>query len=115
LIAKVLGIEPFRAAEPPPARKTYGQAQGLWCPNARCITQHATERRHLTPKFWLIRSTRLYARCCYCETDTELACYVDLSTRRVSRDFDRIDQLPASDVLLFASEKDAQAALAGKS
>jgi aspartate carbamoyltransferase catalytic subunit len=70
LIAKVLGIEPFRAAETVPQRRVYG---GLECPNPRCITQHPSEKRHLSPKFWLVRSTRTYARCVYCETDTELS------------------------------------------
>lgn len=107
LIAKVLGIEPFRAREPPPARRIYGDARGMWCPNARCITQHATERQHLVPKFWLVRSTRPFARCCYCETDTELVCYVDLATKHVSRDFDKLDRLAPSDVLLCATERDA--------
>ena len=108
LIAKVLGIEPFRAHDPAPARKMFGGAQGLACPNPRCITRHPTESSHLAPKFWLIRSTRPFARCCYCETDAEIACYVDLAARRLSRDFDKIDQLAPSDVLLFASEEDAQ-------
>jgi aspartate carbamoyltransferase catalytic subunit len=111
LIAKVLGIEPFSARDPAPARTVYGHAQGLVCPNARCITRHPTEQSHLSPKFWLVRSTRPYARCCYCETDTELACYVEQGTKRLSRDFDRIDRLAPGDVLLFASEAAARAAI----
>jgi aspartate carbamoyltransferase catalytic subunit len=110
LIAKVLGIEPFRARDTVPARRVYGHAQGLACPNPRCITRHPTEQNHLGPKFWLIRSTRPYARCCYCETDTELACYVELGSKRLSRDFDRIEELAPGDILLFASEEAARKA-----
>ena len=107
LIAKVLGIEPFRAHEPAPARRVFGHADGMWCPNRRCITQHPTERGHLVPKFWFIRSTRPLARCVYCETDTEIGCYGELGTRHASRDFDRLDGLAPGDVLFFATENDA--------
>jgi aspartate carbamoyltransferase catalytic subunit len=114
LIAKILGIEPFRARDAAPSRRIYSHAQGLACPNARCITRHPTERSHLAPKFWLIRSTRPFARCCYCETDTEIGCYVDLATRRLSRDFDKLDQYAPGDVILFATEQDAAKAGFGR-
>jgi aspartate carbamoyltransferase catalytic subunit len=112
LIAKILGLDPFRAEAAPAAGKVYTQAAGLKCPNPRCITHHPSEQTHLTPKFRFIRSTRPTARCFYCETDAEIACYVDLASRHVSRDFAAIDGLAASDVLLFQNEADARKALA---
>ncbi|MGH7090613.1 MAG: hypothetical protein ACREFQ_17095 [Stellaceae bacterium] len=107
LIAKVLGIEPFRTAESVPARRSYGHAGALACPNQRCITRHPTERTHLAPKFWFIRSSRPYARCVYCETDAELACYFDLGAKRLLQDFDALERLSPADILLFASRADA--------
>ncbi len=110
LIAKVLGLSPFAARETPPQRKIYGHAEGMRCPNPRCITQHPSEKAHLAPKFWFIRSTRALARCVYCETDTEIARYVDLATRAVSADFDRLPELAPGDVLLFSTSEDARKA-----
>jgi aspartate carbamoyltransferase catalytic subunit len=114
LIAKVLEIEPFRARETAPQRRVYGQPGGLQCPNARCITQHPSERTHLTQKFWFIRSTRPFARCVYCETDTELGCFADLRSRQVSQDFDLMERQGPGDVLLFASKEDAARAGYGR-
>jgi len=110
LIAKVLGLMPFTSREAAPQRKVYGHAEGLRCPNPRCITQHPSEKAHLAPKFWFIRSTRALARCVYCETDTEIARYGDMTTRKASSDFDRLPALAAGDVLLFASAEDARKA-----
>ncbi|HUB97241.1 MAG TPA: hypothetical protein VL993_15070 [Stellaceae bacterium] len=110
LIAKILGLDPFRAAAPPAAGKLYGQAGGLRCPNPRCITCHPSEKTHLAPKFWYVRSARPTARCFYCETDTEIACYADLGSRRLSREFDRLDALTPSDVALFTTIEDARKA-----
>jgi len=107
LIAKVLGINPFRSREPAPARKIYGEAGGVQCPNARCITRHPAESRHLRPKFWFVRSARPLARCVYCETDTPLGCWAHLPTRRASADFAGLDAVPAGDAALYASLDDA--------
>jgi aspartate carbamoyltransferase catalytic subunit len=108
LIAKILGLDPFRSAPGPAAGKVYGHAGGLTCPNARCITHHPSEQAHLAPKFRFIRSTRPTARCFYCETDIEIACYVDLSARALSTNFERLDSIPPSDVLFFITEQDAR-------
>jgi len=107
LIAKVLGIKPLRAAAAPSQRKIYGEAGGMACPNARCITRHPTESRHLRPKFWFVQSARPLARCCYCETDTPIACYAHVPTRRISTDFAALETLPPSDVALYASIDEA--------
>ena len=110
LMAKILGIVPFRAAEPLAPRKVYANAQGLACGNARCITNHPSESRHLTPKFWLVKSARMLARCVYCETDTVVACWGRLPDRRISTDFASIETLAPGDVVLFASEDAARRA-----
>jgi aspartate carbamoyltransferase catalytic subunit len=111
LIAKVLGIAPFETRDRPPPWRVYNHPEGIKCPNPRCITQHPSERKHLAPKFWFVRSTRALVRCFYCETDTEIGCWVNLATRRVATNFDGIERLPASDVVFFASP--AEAARAG--
>jgi aspartate carbamoyltransferase catalytic subunit len=110
LIAKVLGIEPFSALDRVPARKVYAQGVGMQCSNPRCITHHPSESRHLMAKFWLVRSARMLARCCYCETDSVVECFVNVATRQISTSFDGIDELASSDVVLFASEADAHKA-----
>jgi Aspartate carbamoyltransferase regulatory chain, metal binding domain len=106
----VLGLTPFATRETPAPRKIYGHVEGMRCPNPRCITQHPSEKAHLAPKFWFIRSSRPLARCVYCETDTEIARYVDLATRMPSSDFDRLPELAPGDVLLFATAEDARKA-----
>jgi aspartate carbamoyltransferase catalytic subunit len=110
LIAKLLDLEPFRTAERALAAKIYSHRDGIACGNARCITHHPSESKHLQAKFWLVKSSRMLARCCYCETDFEVRCYVDLSNRHIASDWDAVAALPASDVVLFAAEKDALAA-----
>lgn len=110
LIAKVLGLSPFVARETVRARPVYGSPDGMRCPNARCITEHPSEKAHLAPKFWFVRSTRPLARCVYCETDTEIACYGDRASRRLSADFERIGEHAPGDVLFFASIPDAKKA-----
>jgi aspartate carbamoyltransferase catalytic subunit len=110
LIAKVLDLVPFRAAERAPARKVYGGALGLACGNPRCITHHPSERSHLKAKFWLVRSTRMLARCVYCETDGAIGCWGDVTTRRLSRDFAALDAHPPGDIVLFAGEAEARQA-----
>jgi aspartate carbamoyltransferase catalytic subunit len=107
LIAKVLGIAPFRTHDQPAPRRIYEQAAGMRCGNARCITRHPTESRHLRAKFWFVQSARPLARCVYCETDTPLGCYVHLPTRRIATDFAALDALPPGDVALFATIDDA--------
>ncbi len=112
LIAKVLGLAPFRTADRAAPRKVYAQETGVRCSNARCITHHPSESRHVKAKFWLVKSARMLARCVYCETDTPVACYVHLPTRRISSDFAALEQVPPGDVALFATEADAQVAVA---
>ena len=107
LIAKVLGLTPFAARDRPPPWRVYNHPEGIKCPNPRCITHHPSERKHLAPKFWFVRSTRALARCFYCETDTEIGCWVNLTTRRVTTNFDGIERVPASDVLFFANPAEA--------
>lgn len=110
LLAKVLGLAPFHAAERPLARKVYGEAPGVACANPRCITRHPSESRHLKPKFWLVKSASMLARCIYCETDIAVAAYLHRPSRRVSTDFAALDALPPADIALFATEAEARAA-----
>jgi aspartate carbamoyltransferase catalytic subunit len=110
LIAKVLGIKPFQSQDRVAPRRIYEQAAGMHCANARCITRHPTESRHLHGKFWFVRSARPLARCVYCETDSPLGCYAHLPTRRISTDFAALERLPPGDVALFASIDEARKA-----
>jgi aspartate carbamoyltransferase catalytic subunit len=68
LIAKVLGIEPFKTARTyaPDSRQIYQHPDGIICPNERCITH--SEQRYLPSKTIVVQERPLILRCRYCET-----------------------------------------------
>jgi aspartate carbamoyltransferase catalytic subunit len=108
LIAKILGIEPFKSVRTQARRadQILEQHDGMICPNERCIT-HA-EQRYLPSKTIVIHERPLVLRCLYCETTIPIR-FVGRRTDRtyVARtDLGRSTNLQRA--VVFSSEEQAR-------
>jgi aspartate carbamoyltransferase catalytic subunit len=111
LIAKVLGIRPFRphAETHGPARyRLHSQRPEGQCPNERCIVRHAAQ---LHPRFLIVKTRPFLLRCYYCETEFTPSSYGNTETRALSKNFDLVDPDHLDKIIFFAS--DEQGPLAG--
>jgi aspartate carbamoyltransferase catalytic subunit len=115
LISKLLGISPFSTSRPQgPQHDLYRHGEKMQCANDRCITNHAVERRQLTPKFWLVRPTpkfpKISLRCTYCETDFEPPFYGRVGERSLHANAGVPDEMDWWKIVLFANEQEARMA-----
>jgi aspartate carbamoyltransferase catalytic subunit len=77
LIAALLRVQPLleRATQTPKYDVYLSTPEGIRCTNKNCILKNEAERRHLTPKMWIVDPAQanlfqpVILRCIYCEYD----------------------------------------------
>jgi len=111
LMAKLLGIEPFRQPSEAALPEPYDTGNRRLCANPRCITHHEAEQRYLPNKIVLAGHGKpWHFRCLYCETPVDIEYIGDRATRLYRRAED-VEALPGTEAIeLFASEAEARKA-----
>jgi aspartate carbamoyltransferase catalytic subunit len=112
LIAKVLGISPFRSP-----RLKIGSDREIYihygdktlCPSEKCIS-HNNAERNLPKKFTVIDKNPLLLRCLYCETSIAVSIVADMRKRTYSKRADLGDHPDLRQVGLFGTEEQAHQA-----
>jgi aspartate carbamoyltransferase catalytic subunit len=99
------------AGGPPP----YDQPTdvGIRCANSNCIVHDPMERPYTRNRFAIIRQPSLRLRCFYCDNDIAGFVAASRRTRRLTPTIttaDRLEDLDPSDLVLFASDAEAEAA-----
>jgi aspartate carbamoyltransferase catalytic subunit len=111
LIASLLELYPsLLKRESSPRYECYAHPQGMSCVNNLCITRAENERRHLSPKFWLVGEKPLTIRCVYCDYEYEPQVISRASTRKYTTEiaeWRQIHQRNPRDLVLFVSEQEA--------
>jgi aspartate carbamoyltransferase catalytic subunit len=109
LIAKVLGIVPFRMIKTNENEQhhIYESKSGLHCTNDKCITNDSTERRYLSNKVIVQRGTPESLRCAYCDTSISVGFIGHIQTKTYAP-YDSAEKLTDLDgIVMFASENQA--------
>jgi len=124
LIALLLGareVDIPAGKEPPPRQETvypvYKREFGVNCPNPRCVSTQASERKYLQPEFKIVDRKPLTLRCVYCEHGFEPK-YVASSDwhegilaekKYHSADSHWVREIRPENLIIFGSEDEAQA------
>jgi aspartate carbamoyltransferase catalytic subunit len=110
LIAKVLGIEPFRLA--PATEKIQGQIYQRdgdpICPNQRCITRNPVERRYISNRAVVLRNAPTLLRCGYCDTSFRIGFVGQAKTKTYIPDEQAGELADLDGIALFVSEDQAR-------
>jgi aspartate carbamoyltransferase catalytic subunit len=112
LIAKVLGVSPFRthhARESVPGR-IYASAGEALCPNPRCITNNPAERRHLVNKALVLKGKPTMLRCLYCDTAIRVAFIGETKSRTYIAEPEAAEVRDLAGLALFRDEDQAKRA-----
>jgi aspartate carbamoyltransferase catalytic subunit len=110
LIAKVLGINPFRRsqtekADKPEIYESYGD---ILCPNPKCVTSSPTERRYLSNRAILVNKRPTTLRCLYCDTVIRIG-YIGRKTTRTYVPEHQVQQAnQLAGAVMFVTEEQAQ-------
>jgi aspartate carbamoyltransferase catalytic subunit len=110
LIAKVLGIDPFRISQRKKAKEgeIYECHGDVLCPNPRCITSSPVERRYLSNRAVIVNRKPRTLRCLYCDTTIRIG----FIGRRATRTYVPEDQAPEvshlAGIAMFVTEEQAQ-------
>lgn len=122
LTALLLGASPIEVPEKDESfvRKTacpkYKKAIGVECPNPKCVSVSAGERRYIAPEFTIVNREPLTLRCVYCEHEIHPP-YVATSDwhegivenkRYYSSDSFMLERIKPENLIIFGSEKEAQ-------
>src|SRR5262249_10838327 len=113
LLASLLELQPALAAQPATRAgryPVYSRAGGIECSNERCVSRAASERRYLTPRFWIVEPTPPTLRCIYCDVEQQPRAYGTASTHKYVVDMSTWPQAAAEDLMFFADEQQAAAA-----
>jgi len=112
LLAALLELAPDMLRQAPREKEVarYGQATGISCYNARCVTQQLSEQRYLTPRFSIIEAHPLTLRCVYCDHEQTPQVVSRNSTRKYTLGTDDWQRVPLEDLVLFANEDEARRA-----
>jgi aspartate carbamoyltransferase catalytic subunit len=112
LIAKVLGIEPFKsvhvAAEA--SSPVYEHEGGILCPNPRCITHSPAEQRYLAQRAHLLLREGLSLRCAYCDTPIPIAVIGHKKSKTWEQNDGAARPLRLADTAFFRDEEEARRA-----
>jgi len=110
LMATLLGVGKASLSQPKAAKESYSNSEGIACPNPRCVSNDDAEKRYLVPRFWVVPTTPPLLRCTYCEVEVKAGCVGSISTRRYYTDTSVLKSMKLPDVIVFASEQEAQKA-----
>jgi aspartate carbamoyltransferase catalytic subunit len=111
LIAKVLGINPFRTSNTKdgPRDQIY-ECNYLLCPNSRCITHNPVEQRYLSNKAAVLSTKPTVLRCVYCDTSIRIRFIGREKTRTYVPDESARKVTNLHRVAMFVTEDQAQKA-----
>lgn len=112
LITKVLGIRPFRSSHTshPAIGEIYQHADGVICPNNKCITHNAAEQRYLPQKAAIINRQPISLRCIYCETSIPVAVVGNKKAKTFVSTDSLKQEVDITTAVLFRDEAQAQQA-----
>ncbi len=111
LIAALLNLK-SRLLQPVHPRKKHAvyEQRTVACENPQCVTAQESERRYLTPRFWIVvEDEHLVLRCAYCEHEFVPGVMARTSTKKFMPNALDHDPPPA-DLVLFPDEAAALAA-----
>lgn len=111
LIASLLELYPsLLTSNHQPRYQIYSSELGTRCVNQGCITREENERRHISPKFWIVDEDTLTIRCMYCDKEYEPQIVSRRSTRKYTfevSEWSSIYKRNQRDLVLFANEQEA--------
>jgi aspartate carbamoyltransferase catalytic subunit len=112
LIAKVLGIEPFKSIHVArdEAVQLYEHKGGMLCANERCITHSPAEQRYLAQRAQVRGRELLTFRCAYCEADIPISVLGNKRSKTYEPNGGSNRPLRLSDMAAFRSENEARRA-----
>jgi aspartate carbamoyltransferase catalytic subunit len=112
LIAKVLGIHPFRSVHTSElnAKPVYQLEAGMLCPNLKCITHSPAEQRHLSRKALIVGRGPVALRCIYCETTIPVRFIADRTKRTYALNAGTNLIADLTNAAMFEDEDQARAA-----
>jgi aspartate carbamoyltransferase catalytic subunit len=112
LIAKVLGIDPFRTSHRKNAipNEIYERHGDVLCPNPKCITSSPVERRYLSNKATVVSRKPMMLRCLYCDTTIRIGFIGRKATRTYLPQDQAREVSHSAGIEMFVTEEQAQSA-----
>ncbi len=93
-----------------PKYRVYSRSEGLRCASANCVTRAESEKRYLSPRFWIVVGEPLTLRCVYCEHEVKPSVVGNSRSKRYQADVAGWANVDYEDLVLFNSEAEAAAA-----
>lgn len=113
LIASLLELQPALAVEPSAKSagyRVYSRGGGIECSNEKCVSQAASERRYLAPRFWIVEDQPPTLRCVYCDVEQQPRAFGTASTHKFATDMTMWQQANAEELIFFADPQQAEKA-----
>jgi aspartate carbamoyltransferase catalytic subunit len=112
LIAKVLGIEPFKSVHVAAggAAQIYEHEHGILCPNPRCITHNPAEQRYLAQRAHVLTRDGVSLRCAYCDAAIPIAVLGHKRTKTYEPNAGASRAPALAETAFFRNEEDARRA-----
>lgn len=110
LMSAMLELAPGLAhSEPAPGPyPIYSRTDGIRCQNRRCVTVKESEKRYLSPKFWILDEHQLTVRCVYCDHEQRPQIVSRASTRKYRTDTSNWKDIGPESLVLFSDEESAR-------
>ena len=81
---------------------------GISCNNKVCIVNNEIERKHLSPKFFVVQRKPAILRCAYCENELYPKLIGKISAKKYYLSSDLPEQIQLSDYVFFSKEDEAK-------
>ncbi len=110
LMSAMLELAPGLAVEEtePTRYPIYSRSDGIRCINRRCVTEKDTEKRYLSPRFWILNEQQLTVRCAYCDHEQQPKIVSRSTTRKYRTDTANWKDIGPDSLVLFTDEDAAK-------